>query len=98
MKFNMKKACKECPFLKGSSTNVTLAKGRIEGIVHDMLHNDSSFICHKTLDKPSMEQEHCAGALAYLEKRNRPNQMMRIAERIGTYDKDKVVIPENLID
>lgn len=30
---------------------------------------------------------HCAGALIFLEKRNRPNQMMRIAERTGSYDR-----------
>ena len=29
---------------------------------------------------------HCAGALIYLEKRERPHQMMRISERLGMYD------------
>lgn len=98
MKFSLKKPCVDCPFLEGSSTNCTLSEGRLEEIKHDILYNDMSFTCHKTLDKPSREQQHCAGALAYLEVRNRPNQIMRIAERIGLYDKNKIEIPKNLID
>ena len=82
----MTKPCKDCPFRLGSSTNTTLAEGRIEGIVDD-LRNEYTFTCHKTLDKPKMEQEHCAGALIFLEREDRPNQMMRIAERIGIYDR-----------
>lgn len=89
MKFNMTKPCKDCPFIVGSSTNTTLAEGRLDEIVED-IRNDMSFTCHKTLDKPSSEQEHCAGALIFLERENRPNQMMRIAERFRLYDRRKL--------
>jgi hypothetical protein len=89
MRFNMTKPCKDCPFRVGSSTNMTLAEGRIEEIVDD-LRRDMSFTCHKTLDMPNMEQEHCAGALIFLEKEDNPNQIMRFAERIGLYDRHKL--------
>lgn len=86
MKFNLKKPCKDCPFIVGSSTNTTLAEGRLAGIVED-IQNDMSFTCHKTLEKQKPDQEHCAGAMIFLERQDRPNQMMRIAERIGIYDR-----------
>ena len=91
MKLDLKTPCKDCPFIKGSSTNTTLAKGRLQGIKDD-LRKDMSFTCHKTLEKPSNEQQHCAGALIFLEKENRPNQIMRIAERLGMYDHTKLKI------
>ncbi|MFS0883264.1 hypothetical protein [Metabacillus niabensis] len=97
MRFDLKKPCKDCPFIKGSSTNVTLSEGRIEGIVKD-LRNDMSFTCHKTLDKPKLEQQHCAGAMIFLEKEDRPNQIMRIAERIGLYDRSRLETCPNIID
>lgn len=96
MKFDLKTPCKDCPFVKGSSTNITLAEGRIEGIIQD-LRNDMSFICHKTLGKPQPEQQHCGGAMIFLEKENRPNQMMRIAERVGIYDHRNLNMDANVI-
>lgn len=95
MNFNLKKPCKECPFIKGSCTNITLREGRLEEIVKD-IRSDMSFICHKTLD--NKEKEHCGGALIFLEKENNPNQMMRIAERIGLYDRHKLHIDADIID
>lgn len=97
MKFDLKQPCKDCPFIKGSSTNISLAKGRIEGIVAD-LRADCSFTCHKTLDLPTMEQQHCAGALIFLEREERPNQMMRIAERLNMYDRTKLKSNVDLIE
>lgn len=57
-----------------------------------------AFHCHKTgttdeetdnlIATPA--SKHCAGALIYLEKRHRSNQMMRIAERLGLYDRTKL--------
>lgn len=94
MNFDLKIPCKDCPFVKGSSTNVSLAEGRIEGIVQD-LRAGMSFTCHKTIqaytDKPVVEQ-HCAGAMIFLERENHPNQIMRVAERIGLYDYKKLDI------
>jgi len=85
VRFSMTKPCKDCPFVVGSRTNTTLAEGRLDGIVED-IRNGMSFTCHKTLDKPHGEHEHCAGALIFLEREGRPNQIMRIAERFGYYD------------
>lgn len=98
MKFDLKKPCVDCPFVPGSSTNTTLSEGRIEGIVYDISHNDMSFTCHKTLDLPSPDQQHCAGAMIYLEKQNNPNQVMRIAERFGVYDRTKLKMKTKIIE
>jgi hypothetical protein len=95
MNFDLKTPCIDCPFIKGSRTNVTLAEGRIEEIVDD-LRKDKSFTCHKTLEKP--KEQHCAGALIFLEKENRPNQMMRIAERLGMYDRRKLNMDVELVN
>lgn len=97
MKFNLRKPCKDCPFIPGSSTNTTLDEGRLDDIVED-LRNDYSFTCHKTLDLPDREQQHCAGALIFLEKENNPNQMMRWMERIGHYDRHKLDMDVDIID
>lgn len=95
MKFDLKKPCKDCPFVVGSSTNITLAEGRIKEIVHSITDEDSSFPCHKTLgyDGKKVPKQHCAGATIFLERigeHGRPNQMLRIAERLGLYDRSKI--------
>lgn len=89
MKYNMKKPCDACPFLKGS------------GFTWKSLneHASGEFACHKTCDLNENEDDgsvyeakqngkslHCAGALIFLEKQNKPHQMMRIAERLGMYN------------
>lgn len=98
---NMKKPCKDCPFLKGSSTNRTLHPHRIAGIIED-IRNDKSFTCHKTLpyygEKSAKKEEHCAGALIMLEKEDNPNQIMRIAERVGMYDRTKLDMDADIIN
>lgn len=97
MKFDLKKPCAECPFIKGSATNTTLAEGRLDGIVDD-IRDGATFTCHKTLEKPSREQQHCGGALIFLEREENPNQMMRIAERMGLYDYTKLDMTADIID
>ena len=97
MKFDLKTPCRDCPFITGSSTNISLAKGRIEGIVKD-IREDLSFTCHKTLELPEMDQQHCAGAMIFLEREENPNQIMRIAERIGLYDYKKLDMNADIID
>lgn len=96
MKFNLKEPCKDYPFVLGSNTNTTLAKGRLEGIIED-IRNDLSFTCHKTLDLPSRSQQHCAGAMIFLEKEERPNQIMRIAERVGLYNHSELNMNVNIV-
>jgi len=97
MKFDLKKPCKDCPFIKGSSTNTTLEEGRLRGIVEDIQDNDMSFTCHKTLgyDGKEASEQHCAGAMIYLERigqYGKPNQVMRLAERLGMYKRDELAI------
>jgi hypothetical protein len=57
---------------------------------------DKMFSCHKTVTHDDEgepikrdDELHCAGAAIVLEKMNRPNQMMRICERLGEYDRRK---------
>lgn len=97
MKFDLKTPCKDCPFIKGSSTNKSLNPGRIDSIVEE-LRSDLAFTCHKTLDMPRSTQQHCGGALIFLEREERPNQLMRIAERVGIYDYTKLNMDVDLID
>lgn len=97
MKFDLKKPCKDCPFIPGSCTNTTLSKRRITSIVTD-IENDMSFSCHKTTDKPSSQHQHCAGAMIFLERENKPNQMMRFAERLGFYDHTKLEMDTKIIN
>ena len=93
MKYNMTEPCDACPFLEGSR----FTKRRLDEFC------SGEFPCHKASDlvedqdgvegyrqKSNGKTPHCAGALIYLEKRNRPNQMMRICERIGVYDRTKL--------
>ena len=55
------------------------------------------FPCHKSAtlneDDDYVKNKNsvaCAGALIFCEKRHAPNQMMRIAERLGMYDHTKL--------
>lgn len=92
MNYKMTEPCNECPFLKGS------------GFTWKSLtaHASGEFACHKTCDlteqddsdvflpKTNGKSLHCAGALIFLERLNKPHQMMRICERIGMYDRRKL--------
>ena len=90
--YRLKSPCDNCPF----RTDITpFIKGERAEEIFESLVRGATFPCHKTLDYDSsddgspVEKEttaHCAGALIMLEHMNMPNQMMRIAERIGVYD------------
>lgn len=97
MKFDMKTPCNACPFIRGSITNTSLAEGRIEEIV-DAIRHEATFTCHKTLQLPKEDQQHCAGAMIFLEKEERPNQMMRIMGRLRLYDHKKLDMDADVID
>lgn len=94
MNFNLTKPCKDCPFLKEKSylTNERASEISIS------LTQDKTFSCHKTNDSDeetgegieTEKSEHCAGAMILLERINRPNQMMRMAERMGFYNYKKL--------
>lgn len=89
MKYSQTIPCKDCPFLKKYSKGYSLKR----------LNEFASgkFPCHKSAELDEEDgfiatdkSVHCAGALIFLEKRNKPHQMMRISERLGMYDYTKL--------
>ncbi len=93
--YEMRSPCKECPFLVGTGYR----EGRLEQFA------SGEFPCHKAsvlnedadyVPRPDGKTPHCAGALIYNEKRNRPHQMMRICERLGFYDASKLDMNANV--
>lgn len=99
----MKKPCPHCPFrtdcLKG-----WLGAARAEEIAESITDRQQTFPCHETCSHedgehiPTDEEQHCAGAMILLEKINRPNQMMRIAERLRMYDHTKLDMTAPVFD
>lgn len=95
MKFTLRKPCANCPFR--SDIDGFLRPDRAAEIVHTITVGDGTFSCHKTNDIDdegetieTQKTQHCAGALIFLEHDDNPNQMMRIAERLGIYDRHKL--------
>ena len=94
MKYERTAPCKNCPFRSDVKPFFTYA--RAVEITDSITHQQMTFPCHKTIDyddddgHETKEAQHCAGALILLEKIEQPNQMMRIAERLGMYDYKKL--------
>jgi hypothetical protein len=93
--FDLKKPCSTCPFRHDVQPFLTLP--RAKEILGEIIDEDKTFSCHKhnSFDddgdvRETKNSQHCAGALILLERANRPNQLMRIAERIGYYDRRKI--------
>jgi hypothetical protein len=89
MQYTMTAPCAECPFLIGSGFKLKRLREFASG----------EFACHKACDVDEEtghfvarndKTPHCAGALIFLEKQDAPNQMMRICERLGLYDRSKL--------
>lgn len=89
MRYTLTDPCDACPFLIGN------------GFTYPALvaHASGEFACHKACVVDEDEgvfvprndkTPHCAGALIFLEKQERPHQMMRIVERLGLYDRTKL--------
>ena len=90
--FGLKKPCKDCPFR--TDIMFHLRTDRVEEICESLTLHQQSFHCHKTTKHdedgetlPHDGESHCAGALIMLEHMEQPNQMMRISERLGGYDR-----------
>lgn len=93
--------CAHCPFR--SDKPGFLTKARARELMRE-LRDGKDFPCHKTLDydvdgedddddvAPSLTKRTatCAGFAIMCELENSPSQMMRIAERMGMYDKKKL--------
>ena len=94
MQYTKTEPCADCPFLNGTEHAYT--DGRL------MQFASGAFPCHKTAKledggfAATRASVHCAGALIYLEKRDMPNQMMRIAERLGMYDRTQLNMEANV--
>ena len=98
MKYDLKKPCSNCPFLR--STHFRFSTSRMVEIVEA-----ETFPCHKTLDytkegpvRVREQSRHCAGHLILREKMEMPTQLMRIAERIGMYDRTKLEMDSDVYD
>lgn len=96
MKFDMIRPCVHCPFRNDAPGY--LRPTRAAEIADALLHQDQTFPCHETTVSggdageryETSTSQHCAGALIFLELQGRPNQLMRIAERLGIYDRRKL--------
>lgn len=97
MNYAMTTPCDACPFTDTLGNRRAFTTRRLNEFAQGV------FPCHKTAelrenddyDEPAVYRAtetsaHCAGALIYLEKRGQPSQMMRIAERLGMYDRTKL--------
>jgi hypothetical protein len=88
LRYNMTEPCDQCPFLIESCFSYESLEA----------HASGSFPCHKQCVENDdgefvargPKTQHCAGALIFLEKQKRSHQMMRIAERLGHYDRTKL--------
>lgn len=96
MKMTLTKPCPKCPFR--TDIKPFLTTGRAREICRELLQGQATFACHQTTKFDddgeylghSEKEQHCAGALIFLELQNRPNQLMRIYERIRSYDRRKL--------
>lgn len=96
MNYNLTKPCADCPFR--TDNGFYLPRARRAEIAESITDGQQTFACHKTTEFDddtgehvrSKNEEHCAGAMILLEHIGQPNQMMRIAERIGMYDHTKL--------
>lgn len=94
MKFELKRPCKHCPFRSDRDPFLQYERA---AEIRDTLLSDGTFSCHETNEftedgdaLETRESQHCAGALIALEHMEKPNQLMRTAERLGFYDRSKL--------
>jgi hypothetical protein len=101
VKFDLVRPCKDCPFR--TDIPAYLSRARVREITSALIDRQATFTCHKTnafdddedgnsCTVETKDSQHCAGALIFLERLQRPNQMMRWMERIGAYDRTKLDI------
>ena len=93
MKYDMTKPCDACPFR--SDKHFPLHYDRVVEITDGLMYENTTFSCHKTTTSIgetnlSKNAQHCGGALIFMEKNDNAHQMMRIAERLGYYDRTKL--------
>ena len=101
--FKLVKPCAKCPFRRDVGGYLTRARAR--EIASAITAQDATFSCHETVTYDddgktvrTSQEQHCAGAAILLEKIGRANQMMRIMERIGAYDRTKLDMEAPVFD
>ena len=101
MNMDLTAPCGDCPFR--SDKPFPLGPARVTEIERSL--ERGYFPCHKTLDYDDGDDpvetektQHCAGALILLEKLERPSQLMRIYERINSYDRTKLDMDAPIYD
>ncbi len=97
MKYTMTQPCSLCPF-RDDDKRLTVSVERLQEFAYN------EFPCHQTAEYQEAQNEHsgdggyvgtadsqhCAGSLIFHEHLEQPHQMMRIAERLGMYDRTKL--------
>lgn len=89
MKFELKKPCKECPFLALMPGWIGSHKSAME--FHDAVMNDVRFSCHLTHDKT---EHHCVGYALYMNavfKLSKDPEMLEFQNSIEEYDSEKLL-------
>jgi hypothetical protein len=98
--------CKDCPFRTDKPFYLTMGRVReilralVERDQTFPCHKTVDYAANEQADEDDGEdqrprigtekEQHCAGAMILLEHMERPNQLMRIAERIRLYDRTKL--------
>lgn len=105
MKYDLKKPCTNCPFLR-SEKRVNLRYDRIAEIHNYMTAaQGGSFPCHKTVEHddddgeyvPRPGEQHCLGGLIYALAQGSPNQLTRVALRLGVVDADELLKHKGIV-
>lgn len=108
MKFDLTRPCPKCPFR--CDIPGYLNASRASNIATVVIHQNGIFSCHQTLDYANADENEgeatetaktsmCAGALIMSEKvAPGHNQMVRIAERLGMYDWNKMDMDAPVFD
>lgn len=106
LKMTMRRPCAKCPFR--CDIEPYLRPGRVRELRSQLLvRGEAYFTCHETTVQSEDEDgemvdgpnaQHCAGALILLEKSNAPTQLMRIFERLGSYDRSKLEMDSPVFD
>lgn len=107
MKLDLRTPCANCPFR--TDVRPFLDPDRAAEILEALVELDATFSCHKHNDFEEgddgeevviegRDAQHCAGAMILLEKIGHPNQWMRIAERMGWYDRHRLKMDAPVYD
>lgn len=97
MNCDLVQGCANCPFrCDRPIQHGWLGQARAQDIIDTLFERDQTFACHKTAG--DRDEYHCAGAMILLEKQGRANQHMRIMERVGFYDRNKLKMDGPIFD